>query len=239
MAAVINLSSASSNMQNYLEDWDNGFTANYGAFWNPTDGLVTQPVPTATYDQWGAGIPNDRGIVLDGSMQYSQGNLTGTVDTITLGSGFSQSGANGISVSGDLVITNDPSFDMSGPGDLFDYAIYDLTVNGTSAGLYTYLAAVGTEINDTPGTDLLVGFGGADTFVFSGGLDAITAGGAGTFGYQDGLDTLDVSAWGATSFSSLTVFQFLNDAVIWYGGNGIVLEDSNASNLDASDFLFA
>ncbi|MEM9633787.1 MAG: hypothetical protein AAGA50_20820 [Pseudomonadota bacterium] len=239
MVAVINLTSASNNMETFLANWDSGFTANYGAFWNANDGIVAQPSPTTTYDQWGAGISGDRGIVLDGSMQYSQGNLSGTVNTITLGSGFSQSNAGGNSVSGDLVITNDPSFDTSAPGDLFDFAIYELTVNGSSSGLYNYLAAVGTEINDTPGTDLLVGFGGADTFVFSGGVDAVTAGSAGTFGYQDGVDTLDVSAWGATSFSSLSVFQFAGNAVVLFGANGIVLEDSNASDLDASDFLFA
>lgn len=239
MAATIDLTSASSNMVAYLASWQNGFSSNYGAFWNSTDGIVTNPSSTATYDQWGAGSSGSKGIVLDGEMQYSQGNLTGDVDTISLGTGYSQS-SSGISVSPELVITNDSSFDTSGAGDELDYAIYGLSVLGTTSYLFDYLAEVGTVINDTSGSDILTGFDGADTFVFTTGVDTVTTGGTGTSGYQDGTDTLDVSAWGSTGFADLTIIQSGSDTLITDDGvNAIILEDTTASVLDASDFLFA
>ncbi|MEJ8472544.1 hypothetical protein [Roseibium algae] len=239
MVATIDLTSASSNMKAYLASWENGFTSNYGAFWNATDGIVTAPASTDTFDQWGAGSTGGNGIVLDGDdLQYSQGNLTGEVDTITLGNSYSQS-ASGISVSSELTITNDPLFDTSGAGDALDFAIYGLSVQGTTSYLYDYLADVGTVINDTSGSDVLIGFGGEDTFVFSGGNDTVTSDGTGTYGYQDGTDTLDVSAWGATQLSDLSLYQDGSDAYIYMGSNSVTLEGANTSDLDASDFLFA
>lgn len=242
MAAIIDLTSASSNMVSYLASWSNGFTSNYGAFWNATDGIVTQPSSTATYDQWAAGSAGSNGIVLDGDMQYSQGNLTGDVDTITLGTGYSESSASGFSVTSELVITNDPNYDTSGAGDLLDYAIYGLSVQGSTSYLYSYLAEVGTVINDTAASDVLTGFAGEDTFVFSGGNDTVEAGGTGTSGYQDGTDTLDVSAWGVTSFDDLSVYQAGTDTLVAYADDtsvSITLADTDASVIDASDFLFA
>lgn len=241
MAATIDLTSSSSNLVSYLYSWQNGFTNNYGSFWNATDGIVTVPDDTATYDQWGAGTSGSNGIVMDGEMQYaSQGNLTGDVDTITLGTGYSESTSGGISVSSELVITNDASFDTSGALDALDYAIYGLTVLGSTSYLFDYLAEVGTVINDTAASDVLTGFDGADTFVFSGGNDTVVASPDGsTSGYQDGTDLLDVSAWGVTSFASLGITDLGYAAQVAFGSDSIVLVGTDYTDLDASDFLLA
>lgn len=239
MAAVIQLSSASSNMEGYLNGWTSGYSSTYGAFWDEGNGLVTNPLSTTVYEQWGNGTSGGNGIYIEGEFQYSRGNLTGTVDSITLGSGFSQSASTGFSVSADLLITPDSTF-PSATTDVFDWAIYDLTVHSSLDSLYDYLAAVGTEIHDTAASDILVGFGGADTFVFSSGNDIVKAGPTGTYGFQDGVDFLDISAWGVTDLSGLLITDLGGNAVIEsFSGDTITLNGVSSSVLDASDFLFA
>jgi hypothetical protein len=239
MAAVIQLSSASSNMEGYLNGWTSGYSSTYGAFWDEGNGLVTNPVNTTVYEQWGNGATGGNGIYMEGEFQYSRGNLTGTVDSITLGSGFSQSASTGFSVSADLVITPDSTF-PSAAQDVFDWAIYDLTVNSSLDSFYDYLAAVGTEIHDTAASDTLVGFGGADTFVFTAGNDIVKAGPTGTSGFQDGVDVLDISAWGVSDLSGLLISDLGGNAVIEsFLGDTITLNGVSSSVLDASDFLFA
>lgn len=240
MAAVIQLSAASSNMEGYLNGWTSGYSSTYGAFWDEGNGLVTNPLSTTVYEQWGNGTTGGNGIYIEGEFQYSRGNLTGTVDSITLGSGFSQSASTGFSVSADLVITPDSTF-PSATTDAFDWAIYDLTVNSSLDSLYDYLAAVGTEIHDTAASDVLVGFGGADTFVFSSGNDIVKAGPTGTSGFQDGVDVLDISAWGVFDISELTFLDDNGDVVVGnlLTSDTVTLDGVSSSVLDASDFLFA
>jgi hypothetical protein len=226
-------------MEGYLNGWTSGYSSTYGAFWDEGNGLVTNPLSTTVYEQWGNGATGGNGIYMEGEFQYSRGNLTGTVDSITLGSGFSQSASTGFSVSADLVITPDSTF-PSAAQDVFDWAIYDLTVNSSLDSLYDYLAAVGTEIHDTAASDTLVGFGGADTFVFTTGNDIVKAGPTGTYGFQDGVDVLDISAWGVSDLSGLLISDLGGNAVIGsFLGDTITLNGVSSSVLDASDFLFA
>lgn len=239
MAVTIELTSASSDLVGFLNGWTSGFTTSYGAFWDQGVGLVTNPVAGTTYEGWGNGSTGGKGIYFDGDVQYSRGNLTGTVDSIVLGTGYSQSGTTGFDLAQkELFITPDSAF-PSATTDVFDLAIYQLTVNGSLSGLYNYFAATGTIIKDTGSSDVLTGFAGADTFVFSGGSDIVEAGPTGTYGYQDGLDKLDISAWGATSFAALSIDQFDNDTYVSYDSNLIQLTGVNSSVLDASDFVFA
>jgi len=248
MTATIQLTSASSNMADFLTNWASGFSTTYGTFWSADEGLVSDPGeialhPEYEYAQWGNGGSGGNGVVLNGDFQYSQGNLTGTTSTLELGSGYSQDETGGVSLGQtDLTIVTDPAFTTASP-DYLDLAVYDLTVNGSLGNLYDYLAATGTVIEDTVASDTLVGFGGADTFVFSGGTDKVTSNGTGTAGYQDGTDTLDVSAWGATSTSDLYWYDDINgDAVIGTALDysvSITLEGVSSSVLDATDFLFA
>ncbi|MFN6985021.1 MAG: hypothetical protein ACK4OI_09270, partial [Rhizobium oryzihabitans] len=109
-------------------------------------------------------------------------------------------------------------------------------------GFYDYFAATGTVIEDTASSNTLTGFAGADTFVFSGGNDIVTAGPTGTYGYQDGTDKLDVSGWGSTSVADLFWYNLNGNAVVESDSNAsvsITLVGVDASVLDASDFIFA
>ncbi len=247
MATVL---SGVSDLKAFLTNWSNAsYDYTYGAFWNSSVGLLSDPTdvaanPTTPFTQWGNGDLGGNGVLLesDSSFLYSNGNLTGDISTLTFGSGFAATDAAGISLATDsLSLELDQSFNYDGAGlDAFDYAIYGLTRGNTLSYLYNYLAQTGAEIQDTAGNDVLVGFGGADTFVFSGGDDVIANDGpTGTFGYQDGTDTLDVSAWGVTDFSSLEIIDDGGDAYVAYESNSIQLVGVDYTVLDASDFVFA
>lgn len=254
MAATIQLTNASSDLVSFLSSWASGFTSNYGAFHGATPGLVTNPTNGANiYDSWGAGQSGNKGVVINGSFQYdlnghdlnadgdftdageiAPNDLVGTVNSLVLGTGYSQT-SGGISVSQqDLVINPD----AGNPSAAFDYAIYQFTVNSSIAGLYAYLASVGAVIEDTTSSNVLTGFAGADTFVLSGGNDAITAGGTGTYGFQDGVDKLDVRDWGAANFGALSVYASGSDSYVYYGSHSVLLEGVAASDISAADFLF-
>ncbi len=248
MATVL---SGVSDLKAFLTNWSNAnYDYTYGAFWNSSVGLLSDPTdvaanPTTPFTQWGNGdLGGGDGVLLESnsSFLYSNGNLTGDVSTLTFGSGFAADDTAGISLATDsLTLGLDQSFNYDGAAlDAFDYAIYGLTRGNTLSFLYNYLAQTGTEIQDTTGNDILVGFGGADKFVFSGGEDIIANDGPnGTSGYQDGTDILDVSAWGVTNFDDLDIFNLSGDAYVAYGSNEIQLAGINSSVLDASDFVFA
>ncbi|ALV26059.1 hypothetical protein [Pannonibacter phragmitetus] len=238
MAATIELNGTSFDMVSFFADWLASFTPSYGSFWSASSGITTAPSSTDVYDQWGSGATGGSGVVMSGEMQYTQGNLTGTVDTVVLGSNYSESSTSGFAVDAEMTIYADPDYSLAGSRDLFDYAIYYFSQDSLS-GIYNYLGAVGTEIYDTDGDDVLVGFSGADTFYFSGGNDIVTAGDTGTYGYQDGTDKLDVTGWGASAYSDLAVAASGSDTVISYGGNSVTLAGVDSSVIDASDFLFA
>lgn len=244
MATTIQLTQSSSDLIGYLNGWTSGFGSTYGAFYDAqTSSLATTTIdPNTTYEAWGDGSNGGKGIVMSGALQYSQGNLTGLVDSIVLGTGYSQS-TSGIAVSQqELLIDPDGSYSLAGARDLLDLAVYQLARFGSLAGFYDYFAATGTVIEDTASSNTLTGFAGNDTFVFSGGSDVVQAGPTGTYGYQDGTDKLDISAWGAGSIDDVIVGSNANgDAVIEniFGGDSITLVGVDSSVLDASDFIFA
>lgn len=257
MAATIQLTNASSNLVSYLTSWASGFTSNYGAFYSAGTGLDTYPDDgSQVFTSWGAGQTGNKGVVINGSFSYdlnghdtngdgdyndpgelAPNDLAGTVNSVVLGTGYSQS-SSGISLAQqELVIAPH----NGAPSALFDYAIYQFTVNSSISGLLTYLGSVGAVLQDTTASDTLTGFAGADTFVFSGGNDIVKAGPTGTFGYQDSADKLDVRAWGATSFSNVFVYDDgLGNAVVQslLGSQSVKLEGVAASAVGASDFLF-
>lgn len=182
MATVINLTSASSNLQSYLASWSNSFVSNIGDFYPTYDPFD----PTKVYSQWGAGSTGSTGIYLDGTVQYTTGNLTGTVDAVYLGTGFSASSGFSLATVGLTIIP-----DNNDPTSAFDYAIYDLSQNDSLTGLYGYFASTGTEINGTAASDIITGFNGADTIYGGGGSDILNGGiGADTLYGGTGADTL-------------------------------------------------
>ncbi|MEM7067902.1 MAG: triacylglycerol lipase, partial [Pseudomonadota bacterium] len=107
---------------------------------------------------------------------------------------------------------------------------------------------------DGAGRDVLDGGIGADTFIFveDGELDTITR-------FEDGKDLIDISDWGVTDISQLTISEVedsglfglanlfsnhVKDYVIEYGDEELHLEARSASifataTLDSSDFIFA
>ncbi len=135
--------------------------------------------------------------------------------------------------------------------DAWDAAIADLSQNGSLDGLYAYFAEQGTVQNGTDGDDVLLSFGGddvffggdgADTFLFTGndGADTIKD-------FDAGEDVIDIGAWGADAFTSLSVswinqgVQDVYNAVITYNGNGntITVENIAFGSLDAGNVLVA
>ena len=83
------------------------------------------------------------------------------------------------------------------------------------------------------GKDKLTGGDGADIFVFArgGGRDNIRD-------FEDGIDRISFVS-GAASFDDLRILQDGTDTKIFYQGGRIELENFNASDLSAADFLFA
>lgn len=245
MATTITLTAASSDLESYLDDWSNAnYDSTYGAF---SDGgtPTTTPVSNTDYTLWGNGDATNDGVLLesDTAFQYDGGNLTGDPDTLTFGTGYSES-SSGISLTtAELTLDLDQSFNYDGSmPDAFDYAIYGMAYN-TLNYLYSYLTSTGTVIEDTTGDDTLVSFGGADTFVFSGGEDVIAGTTLTGYGYQDGTDKLDVSAWGVDDVSDLfwdddidgnAVIESYDDPSV-----SITITGVSSSVLGASDFVFA
>ena len=101
---------------------------------------------------------------------------------------------------------------------------------------------VGGEGNDTidggTGTNYVHGGEGDDTFVIAAGQTLTTI-----YDFTDGDDTIDLSnITGITAFSDLSISADGDDAVIdlsSQGAGSVRLENVDASDLDADNFVFA
>jgi hypothetical protein len=170
MALTITYSEASSNLPAYLDNWIDNFeyrgTGNFNAVKNTTD-------------QWYAGtrivggVDNDKSsvIVSGDDFSYTPGVIDGTVTTMTLGSNLAYV------ASTDLWV-QDPGLSIGFSGatltPTFDAAITDLSQNGSLNGLYGYFAEQGTIQIGTAGNDVMLSFGGADSFTGGLGNDTFT-----------------------------------------------------------------
>ncbi|WP_441242192.1 hypothetical protein [Tardiphaga sp. 768_D3_N2_1] len=170
MALTITYSEASSNLPAYLDNWIDNFeyrgTGNFNAVKNTTD-------------QWYAGtrivggVDNDKSsvIVSGDDFSYTPGVIDGTVTTMTLGSNLAYV------ASTDLWV-QDPGLSIGFSGatltPAFDTAITDLSQNGSLNGLYGYFAEQGTIQTGTAGNDVMLSFGGADSFTGGLGNDTFT-----------------------------------------------------------------
>ena len=83
------------------------------------------------------------------------------------------------------------------------------------------------------GNDQMTGGTDADTFVFTArsGWDTVTD-------YEDGIDILSITYPGR-SFDQLVIRTNGDNTTIWYGSGGIILEDTDAAQITADDFLFS
>ncbi|MCG8559364.1 MAG: hemolysin [Hyphomicrobiales bacterium] len=241
MVATITLTSASSDLLGYLEnDWLPGFNdPTFGDFYQNFDPMD----PAKVYTQWGAGTSTNSAVVLDGSFTYVQGDLTGTVDTLTFGDGLTGSGSTGFGVG-----TPELSIDLGGASatNTFDFAIYNISVNGSLSatpngpGLYDYFAEVGTNQIGTSGNDKLYSFAGDDsltgaagddTFVFEDNFanDTIT-----DFGTSTGNDDLlDLTGVSAITDSMDLIFNHSN----WTDTTGVLTITDGANDIQLTGYV--
>lgn len=85
---------------------------------------------------------------------------------------------------------------------------------------------------DFAGRDEMKGYGGADTFVLSadGDKDEI-------FDFETGTDKVDISAWGASEFSDLTITQDGNHTKLVFGNEILELKNTIATSYSETDFI--
>jgi hypothetical protein len=233
MALTITYSEASSNLPAYLDNWIDNFEyrgpGNFNAVKNTTD-------------QWyagtriGGGVDNDKSsvIVSGDDFSYTPGVIDGTVTNLTLGSNLAYVAPTDLWV-------QDPGLSIGFSGatltPAFDAAITDLSQNGSLNGLYGYFAEQGTIQTGTAGDDVMLSFGGNDSF--TGGL------GNDTLVFADGwandvvldfhaaagdFDVLDLQ--GVTNISNY-VDLFFNHSNWWDNSNVLTITDgANSIQLD-------
>ncbi|MEM6609085.1 MAG: calcium-binding protein [Pseudomonadota bacterium] len=117
---------------------------------------------------------------------------------------------------------------------------FDDILNGDAGNNWIIGSAGADVLNGRGGIDTLTGGTGADRFVFA-HADATDR----VADFEFGSDALDISAWGATNFSDLSVSETdvgnNYDLTISYAGYGLMLDNVSASDrmlLDADDFVF-
>ncbi|WP_024511625.1 hypothetical protein [Bradyrhizobium sp. ARR65] len=252
-ALDIYLTSASSDLKGYLDGVIGESTSNpYGIF-NPA---------STPYDQWyhGGGTSSAHAEILSGNFtSYSGGNLTGTADTLTFGTGLSVNSSTGNASLANTELTIDyhhANVD-AGPNS-FDYSIYGIIKQAPSY-FYTYLGDAGTNQHGTSGDDTLYSFYGNDTLTGNGGssdfdtfkwdhslYDSTHGFGNDTISdFVHGNDLIDFKGYGWSNYS-----QFISDSHVSVAGNTVTYVDptnsslhstitvDGVSSLSASDFAF-
>ena len=142
---------------------------------------------------------------------------------------------------------NDPNVVTGLKIDLTDFGGGTITLTGLTAvsdlteDMFILDKIAGTNDDDTLESgstdDILMGGGGADTFVFEpgNGRDTITD-------FTVDTDKIDLTAFtGITSLDDLVYWQSGGDTLIylrWDGGGTIRLEGVSPDDLDADDFIF-
>lgn len=180
-SATINLTSASSNLQQYISDWETAVTYNGDGFFSP----VFNPLdPSKVYDEWASGDTSNSSSssVMDGALTYvPPGGFAGYVGTLTLGNSLTGSAATGFGQTDELdivfdntVATTDTEFttaiyNLSNFGTFNDHAAFGTTFSGFNSYFDTY----GTEINGTSGDDTIEAWSGADVIKGGDGDDII------------------------------------------------------------------
>lgn len=205
MALTLTYTTASSDLPAFLQTWTDNFEYRGNGWFNSV---------LATSDQWIAGTPIPAGgspngkssVIVNGDdFSYTPGTIDGTVDTLELGSNlrYVQTADQWQQDQGLLV-----GFDEATLTPTFSAAITDLSQNGSLDGLYAYFAEQGTEQIGTTGDDVMLSFGGDDSFTGDLGND--------TFVFAD---------------------DWSNDTIMDFGtasGNDDILDLQALSNIDDS-----
>lgn len=236
MALEINYTATSSNLPAFLDNWVDNFeyrgTGGFNAVRN-------------TFDQWYAGsrvlggVDNGKSsvIVTGDDFSYTPGVVGGTVTTLQLGSNLTY-----VSSTDQWVQDEGLSVDLSGATltPAFDAAITDLSQNGSLAGLYDYFAEQGTVQNGTAGDDVMLSFGGDDSFTGALGNDTFVFGNdwdndvVVDFGTADGNDDiLDLQAVSNISGYLDLVFNHSN----WWDNSGVLTITDGANTLQLDGYV--
>lgn len=233
MALVLNYTATSSNLPTFFDNWVDNFeyrgTGGFNAVRNTTD-------------QWYAGtrivggVDNgESSVIVNGNdFSYTPGIVDGTVNTLTLGSNLAY-----VSSTDQWVQDEGMSIDFSGATltPAFDAAISDLSQNGSLNALYAYFAEQGTVQNGTAGNDVLLSFGGADTFTGGLGNDTFVFGNGFSddvvldFGTDAGNDDI-IDLQSVTNISNY-LDLFFNHSNWWDCNNTLTITDGdNTIQLD-------
>lgn len=198
-SVTINLTSASSNLQQYIPDWETAVTyhgnGDFSPGFDPFD-------PSKVYDEWASGdtLNSSSSSVMEGAFTYVPGgNFEGYVDALTLGNSLTGSPGAGFGQTDELEIVFDNT--VTDTDDEFTQAIYNLSNFGTFddhaafgttfSGFNSYFETYGTEINGTSGDDTIEAWDGDDVIYGGAGEDTIRGNvGNDTLRGQGGDDTI-------------------------------------------------
>jgi hypothetical protein len=179
MALTLNYSEQSSNLPEFLNNWEvNSAYRGNGYFNSVFD----------SSEQWFAGTPSSTNgassVIVDGSgFSHTPGVVDGTVNSLNLGSDLAYSAATDTWGQSEGLAINLNGAPLT---SAWDNAISDLSHNGSLDGLKTYFAEQGTIQNGTSGNDTLLSFAGND--VLTGGAGADRFDFSGTVGHDEVTD---------------------------------------------------
>lgn len=211
-ASGVNLNYGATNYLDTVGDGFNPATGQFGYFNVPANSSGSYVGATeyvlATADNDADGVYDDGSAwIANGDFNYSRGTLSGTVDSLSFGTGLTgitAAGTGYTSTDASLVSTDVTLSDLNMTGSDVNTVLYGL-MNGDEAPLEAWLASHSVTFNGGAGADAyqggsqadtLIGNGGADTLAGGGGADVLT-GGAGN----------DTFVFAAVSDSTTSVFD--------------------------------
>ena len=230
-SATINLTSASSDLQQYLSDWEDAYT-NYG---NGEFSPEYDPLDvTKVYEQWVVGdtANSSSSAILDGEFTYGLGGgFAGDVNSLTFGYGLTGTASGGFLQTAELEVAFDNTINSTDTN--FTEAIYVLSNYGslddesafgtTFSGFNSYFDTYGTEINGTNGDDIISAWDGSDVVYGGDGADTISGeAGNDTLRGQAGDDTIYGNAGNDTLIGNVGSDRLYGNggADTLSGGNG-------------------
>jgi hypothetical protein len=223
LTATINSSSGVNinyGATNYLDTITDAFdpaTGRFGYFNVPySNGSWTNASQygIAGADVDGDGVYDDgTAFLAGGNMSYSQGALSGTVDTLTFGTGLSGITVGGYGYSSTSLSIGSTDFTLTGldlSGSDVNNVLYGL-MNGDESYLEAWLASHSVIFNGGNGADSYQGGSQADTLNGGSGNDTLAGGGGADFlNGGAGNDTFvfaSVSDSTTTAFDTIDIFQ--------------------------------
>lgn len=225
MSLTLNYTTASSNLPDFLGNWATNSDYRGSGWFNSVFDIS---------DQWMAGSPggvDKSSVVVNGDdFSFTPGVVDGVVDNLELGTNLSYNQATDQWVQDEGLVVD---FNGSALTSTFDAAITDISQNGSLDALFDYFAEQGTEQIGTTGNDVMLSFGGDDTFTGNAGDDTFVFGNDWAndvvldFGTTSGdNDTIDLSG-----ISNITgyVDLYFNHTNWWDSSSVLTISDGSNS----------